>query len=609
MMSSPTTTHPSSARWEAIPRAIASRAAWLLPAIVAIIAIVPAVWALYSQSFATFGRDQGIFQYVAWALRQGDRAYRDIHEINGPLPHAWYMLMQSLGGEDEHVFRSMDTLLLVASYVVAAVTLPRWVGLDLGPDPRTRQRARIQWVLAGVAVLGAQYVVYDWWHTTQREVFYSALVLTSLGLQSIGHTTRDRQRATIAFFFAGLLTSITWFGKPPCAIFSLLQAVVLWLDRDAIQVPLRRVILAAGAGALLVGVSMLGFVIAYADIGRGIEILSKVPRLHHTIWNLSLAGSYRAYNNAPRLDWALATFAGFVLAFRVLKMPRRALLAGVLPIGGFIVFAGQGKAFPYHLHMLTLGTSMAQLVILAALGNEVLKWREAPSVRFHREPRATADASMAASPSRGHHALTIVAVLAALGLGAKSAQDAWLSPGVQGQWASVGATAEKRASRAYFDHFPWGDFFANDLRDAAAYLAFHTRPDERVQTYGFDPYLLFLARRKSASPVIYDFELNVDAALEGGRGARPSPELRSWLLAYREEAEQLVLRSVDASPPAAFVLFDRAPFTHPQDSELDFATHCPKLEHWMVERYERAAVFGTVRIWLRRDVMERRASR
>jgi hypothetical protein len=127
-----------------------------------------------------------------------------------------------------------------------------------------------------------------------------------------------------------------------------------------------------------------------------------------------------------------------------------------------------------------------------------------------------------------------------------------------------------------------------------------------VQVYGFDPYLLFLARRKSASPVMYSFELNVDAALAGGPGARPSDDLRAWLAAYRDEAEALVLRTVEVAPPAAFAVIDNAPFTHAPDGEADFAAHCPKLWPWMTERYERTASFGTVHVWLRRDVALRR---
>ncbi|MBX3204669.1 MAG: hypothetical protein KF764_06340 [Labilithrix sp.] len=563
--------------------AIRARAAWLLPAIVAAIAIVPSALALRAQSFGILGRDQGIFQYVAWALRNGERTYRDIHEINGPLPHAWHVVMQLLGGEDEHVFRSIDTTMLIVVYVAAGLTLPRWIGLELGRGT-ARRRTLSVWALAGLAVLGAAYVRYDWWHTAQREALYSLLVLGSLSLQSIAHTTRSRRRAIVAFALAGITTSLTWFGKPPCAIFSLLQIAVLVLDRKNVAVSLPRAIASAIAGGLAVATGMLAFVLAFEDLGRGLEILSKVPRLHHTIWNETLLGSYRAYNNRPRLDWAAATFAAFVVTFFTLRLPRRALLAGVLPLGGFVVFAGQGKAFPYHLHMLTLGTGVAQLVILGAA---------AQRLQTSRERSARSDA------------VAIAVAIAALALGMKSGEDAWKSPGVRNGWAEAGATPEKRASRAYFERFPWGDYFANDLRDAASYLAFHTRPDERVQTYGFDPYLLFLARRKSASPVIYNFELNVDAALEGGPGARPSDELKSWLVAYRDDAERLVLESVEAAPPAAFTLHDRAPFTFPVNAERDFAEHCPKLFAWMKERYVFTAAFGTVRVWLRRDVAAR----
>ena len=567
--------------------AVRARAPWLLPALVAAIAIVPSALALRAQTFGIFGRDQGIFQYVAWALRHGERVYRDIHEINGPLPHAWHCVMQLLGGEDEHVFRSIDAAMLVAAYVTAGLTLPRWVGLELGSGTR-RRGALVVWGLAGLALLGAQYVRYDWWHTAQREAFYSVLVLTSLSLQSIAHSTRGRRRALVAFGLAGVTTSLTWFGKPPCAIFSVLQVAVLVLDREAVAVPVRRALASAAAAALAVGAAMLAFVLAFEDLGRGLEILSKVPRLHHTIWNETLIGAYRAYNNGPRLDWAMATLAAFFAAFFALKLPRRALLAAVLPLGGFIVFAGQGKAFPYHLHMLTLGTAVAQLVILGAA---------AERLRATRERGARLDVA------------AIAVAVAAIALGLKAGEDAWKSPGLRNGWAEAGSTPEKRASRAYFERFPWGDYFANDLRDAAAYLAFHTRPDERVQTYGFDPYLLFLARRKSASPVIYSFELNVDAALEGGPGARPSAELASWLVAYRDDAERLVLTSVDAAPPAAFTLHDRAPFTFPKDAAQDFAKHCPKLFAWMKERYVFAAAFGTVRVWLRRDVMGRAPGR
>jgi hypothetical protein len=581
-----------SPRLELVTRAIATRSRWLLPSVAASLAVVPVMWALYSQTFAVLGRDQGIFQYVAWALRHGDRAYRDIHEINGPFPHAWYILMQLLGGEDEHVFRTIDTLLLAFVYVAGAGAIPRWVGLAPKSGP-AGLRAAIAWAIAGIAILGAQYVRYDWWHTAQRESLYALFVFSSIALQAVGQTTKRPRAALALFAAAGLLTALPWFGKPPCAIFATLQAVVLWLDRKTLAVRLRAALAAALGGMVATSAAMLAFVATYGDIARAITLLAKVPRLHHTIWNETLLGVYRSYNNAPRLDWAMAMLVTFLVAVRLFSLPRRALLAAILPVGGFVVFAGQGKAFPYHLHMLTLGTSILQLTVLAGAAKvleELPDGNETPNLPLW-------------APG-----LAAVAVVAAVSLGSLAAEDAWLSPGVRGHWAQIGGTREQRGTRRYVDHFPWGDFYANDLRDAAAYLAFHTLPEERVQTYGFDPYVLFLARRKSASPIIYNFELNVDAALRGGPGARPSPELKRWLMDYREEAESLVLTTLDAAPPAAFVLMDRAPFSYPQDAERDLADHCPRLHQWMTERYERTAVFGPVRIWLRRDV-EHRAAR
>ena len=55
-----------------------------------ILASVPFFWvadATHRASLTTLGRDQGIFQYIAWAVRLGDVDYRDIRDVNGPLIH------------------------------------------------------------------------------------------------------------------------------------------------------------------------------------------------------------------------------------------------------------------------------------------------------------------------------------------------------------------------------------------------------------------------------------------------------------------------------------------------------------------------------------------
>src|SRR5262249_12000267 len=111
--------------------------------------------------------------------------------------------------------------------------------------------------------------------------------------------------------------------------------------------------------------------------------------------------------------------------------------------------------------------------------------------------------------------------------------------------------------------------------------------------------------RKSATPIIYTFELNVDPALEGGAGAKPSAEEKRWLLEYRDNAETELLDQIEKSPPAAFVFFDVAPFAEAPDGQLDFAEHCPRAWEWLNERYAAPKRFGNVVIRLRQDVADR----
>jgi hypothetical protein len=541
---------------------------WLVPALAAAACLLASVQALRALTFAPLGRDQGIFQYVAWALRHGARGYRDFHEINGPLPHAWHLLLQSLGGEDEHVFRTIDTAFIVSIYAVASAGTPLLLGR------KSSWPEAVAWALAGVGILGAQYARYDWWHTSQREALYAVLVYGSVTLQVLGHHTRIPRRAALYFGASGALTALTWFGKPPCVVFAMLQVAVLLVDRKNLGVPLRRAIVSGAAGAAASGACILLFTLAYEDWRSGVRILSAVPLLHHTIWNKSLLECYEAYGNGPRIDWAFVTTAIFLGAFFAFRLPRRALLALVLPLGGFAVFAGQGKGFPYHLHMLTLGTGVMELALMAVAAD----WgRRAP---------AWCD---------------LVAV-AALGLGLEARKSAVLSPGIRGSWAEVGATAELRSSTSYLEDFPWGDFFLEDLYQASDYIRKHTRPDDRIQAYGLDPYFLFLSRRQSATPVIYNFELNVDAALEGGSGAALSSSQRSEILAYRGRAESLVLEHVVSAPPAAFVFIDHAPFTYPEDGEADFARHSSTVYRWLDSRYASALRFGKIRVRMRSDL-------
>jgi hypothetical protein len=208
-------------------------------------------------------------------------------------------------------------------------------------------------------------------------------------------------------------------------------------------------------------------------------------------------------------------------------------------------------------------------------------------------------ARAAAGPRRARE---IAPLAAALALGLSACVEAGGSPHRERLWLPGWlAQAPARETEAYFRYFPEYDFFPWEMRRAAAFLREHTRPEDRVQTYGMDPYLLFLARRRSATPYIYLYDLSPGAALAGGLGGVPSEAERRVILEIRDASERDMLARLEADPPAAFVFMDRAPLLSYLDAREDFRAWCPRSSAWFEGRYEEAARMGAFRIYLRRE--------
>jgi len=536
--------------------------------------VLRASWAM---TYATFGRDPGIFQYVAWALSQGERAYVDFREINGPLPHLIHWAFLGLGGADEHRFRVLDVLLGSAVFLFVGRTLVA----SLLPPARVRPATVWACTLGTWAVLMGQYLSFGWWQTAQRESFYDLFLLASLAFQNLA--TRDAAegerrsgwKAAAWLALAGLASSATWFGKPPCLVFTFLQIIALYMLPSPLSRRLR--LLPFLGGVAVVGAYFAWFLHRYGDFRAAFTILVlENPRLYRFIWKRSLLDACVAWGNLPRLIASVSTVVllGYLLWAR--RIARRALLLLVLPVGGLALFFVQSKGFPYHLHPVCAGVYLAWVALVA-------------DTRWLRTfgPWAVA-----------HRPYVASALFAALGtLIVVHALD---NEYVGRSSATEFTTQASRQERAYFKRFPWGDFFAWDLREAARYVQQETAPTDRVQTYGMDPYFLYLAQRLSATPYIYSFELNVDAALQGGSGGSPDEAERTWLKDTAARNEAAMLAALEARPPAAFVFFDKVPFTQPADGRADFERHCPTAYAWVVAHFAPSKDFGTAHVWLRK---------
>lgn len=527
--------------------------------------------ATWRASFEPFGRDQGIFQFVGWAISRGQRDYIDVRDFNGPLVPLIHILFQKLGGANEHVFRWLDLSAFGVGALFVGAVLPGTFGRADSAAPRGVTVARrVAWALASWVVLSGGYLLFDWWSHAQRESFFDDLLLPSIAFQLCAHRPGARPRERHVFLaIAGLLSALTWFGKPSCLVYTLGQAVVVVIDDE---LPGRRGgnLAALAAGAVGACVLMAIALIVYGDTAAYFQSMYAVVwRLHRYIWHKSIVESYLAWDNAPKIHYILATLVAGLAAIGAGILPRRMLVPVVLIVGGIANFVAQGKGFPYHLQSAMVGVHLFWVAAAAALSERIayekLNWRATAAV--------------------------------AVGVGALAVQvtdETWLSPSMNADWYPD-ARAGGPSSERFLTHFTGGDYFAWDLHRAADYLRANTPSDSKIQTYGMDPYIMFLAQRLSATPYIYNFELNVDSALEGN----PSASDRDWLLAtVREHALDLAAR-LQRDPPAAFVAMDRVPYTFPVDADSEFAAHCPEAAAWLRAHYRLAERFGTVRVWLR----------
>ncbi len=564
----------------------------LLPAL--IVALPPLFWVVdgtKKASLAALGRDQGIFQYIAWALTQGAKDYRDVRDVNGPLTHLIHMLFLALGGRDEHRFRVLDLTVTGLSFAFVGACLP-----GIARRTRVLWTERLGWAFAGWVVLSGQYLLYIFWDLAQRESFFDWFMLSGIALQLVAQRqlaakgpARDlegqgRARGASALLaVASGLVVLPIFGKPTYVFFVFAALVALLADDLALTRRRRMALFAIGgaAGAL----TQLAFLARYADVGAFFKIyLVDVPVMYRFIWPRTVAEILSLPGNAVVAALALVTSVVMLGLVYERQMPRRALGVALVPLCGLCSVVVQAKGFPYHFHPVTAGLHLQWLLIVVWLWE---KQRGAPRERTLAR---------------------LAPLLAASVLALRVAAEMPLSPHVQAIWiAEKGKLPEEREEHDFLVYFQTHDFFPWEMRQAAAYLRAHTAKSDRVQTYGMDPYLLFLAERLSATPYIYAYDLNADAALSGGQlrdGLHPNGAEQARIVALRDAHEADLLARLEREPPAAFVFLDKSPLITWQDAWVDFGEHASKAASWVRAHYRQTAVFGDDRVWLRRDLAE-----
>lgn len=551
---------------------------WRAAAVPLALGLPPLFWvvdATRRASLTTLGRDQGIFQFIAWALSHGAIDYRDVRDVNGPLIHLVHLVFLGLGGGGEHAFHVLDLTVTGASFALAGACVP---SVGSGRAPTRLERAL--WAFAAWVVLSGQYLLYGFWDIAQRESFLDWFMLPSVALQLVAQrpspTPLGRGRRVRAALFAlmGALSVVPWFGKPTYAFFTMGQLAALLADRGA-PLPRTRALLSFVAGAVAGAATQIGFLVAYGDPVACLAIqFHDVPSMYRFMWTRS---AFDVLSTPLLGAQALFAVAGSVLLSALVacgEMAPRVLGVALAPLCALGSVLVQAKGFPYHFHPVTAGVALQSLVFVAWLSD-----------RARAAPRGSV---LRIAP-------IAVAVVVTLRVG-----DLLIdSPYLRDSWL-----LQPRAfagSPEYFGHFVRPDFFPEEMREAAAYVRAHTRPADAVQTYGMDPYVLYLAGRGTATPYVYAYELNVDAALAGGTGGRPDAAQAEAIVRMRDAHEADLLRRMMTRPPGALIFIDASPLLTQPDAWADFAAHCRQAASWVEMHYGEAARFGHDHVWLPLD--------
>lgn len=530
--------------------------------------------ALILASYTTLGRDQGIFQYTAWAASRGVRLYHDLRDINGPLITAVHALFLLLGGADEHRFRSLDLAVTAATFFAAGA-------LATELSARRPWQERVLWGAAAMVTLLAQYLRYLPWDLAQRESFANWFMLPGIAL------LLAPRRGKVAHGISGALLTAACFAKPTYALFVFAQGIVVLLSVEPGEGALSRKtrFVSFGVGAALCAAGAALTIMAFGDVQAFVRMYTVESRqLYGFIWPHTMREVYTLpWVTTPVRVGLLTSLASvFLVLARVL--PRRALALALAPACGFFSVVMQGKGFPYHLHPVSESAALVWVTVAIALAHHL---RSGIFLNARAPRRALAGALLLAVT------------------GGVAAHGTWVmrgSPHILNPWTvTLGRTAEARLGRTYLDCFKMPDFFPYEMRQAASYLSAQTPADGTVQLFGMDPYLLFLARRLSATPYIYSYDLNVDAAWNGANETLPEPKnivARDRVQAMGDEHAKDLLARVEAKPASAWVLFDRAPLSSYDSAEEDLARTRPELSRYLHARYEEQASFGGIHVFL-----------
>ena len=509
-----------------------------------------------------YGRDQGIYAVVADAMVHGKAPYKGAWDFKPPGVFLVYAIARVLFGDGVHAVRVLEALGYASLVGAFAIFSKRHVG-DVRPG------------LLGGALALLTHVQLEFWHTGQPESFAAVLLAWALVAATWEPSSRDAastKKLWLAWAGVGALYTMASLLKPPLGGGLLVSLGFVLarerkrqrtteLDVKALAAP----VLAMVAGALVPLALTAGYFQAKHALGD----------LHQTLFVFTPHYTKLGFRSEWFLGFVFLAIEQWTFTFSAFNVFGLALLlalprqgdreaSGAAHVAGMVAFqlvgvALQAKFFPYH-----YGASLPFAGLLAGWGFWKL-WLRARRFSY------VGLVGMAAIVWLLHDARTAT----------RDVEDGFWDRCRQRLRTVTDASIRVEVA----DHlYSVADVDAGENRQVAAWLAAHTKADESVYLYGFEPAIYDLAKRRPATRYVYNV-----------------PQRVTW---GREQARKVLLDDLVADKPAAIVVERRDVFPVVTGDNLDSTASLrtfPELLEMLNEQYVFEQRIGDFEIHVRRE--------
>ena len=390
------------------------------------------------------------------------------------------------------------------------------------------------------------------------------------------------RRQALLLGVVGALSLVPWFGKPTFALFTVAQLVAIAVDDELVSAREEGVCVVRGRRRARRGVALALLVIC----GDALAFVADPARRTCPRFTASLAARARPTSSrtrgARRRPSSRSPARSSSLSLVLLgEMPRAAIALALVPVCalGERRRAGEGVSLPLSPGHRGGAPAVARLRGVAR-GADARRAPEpgAPAARARRGRRSS---SRSASRRR------------------------WKTRRTCARSGSCGAARRPRtaSTREYFAHFPEADFFPFEMRQAAAYLREHTAPGRpRSGLRDGSRTCSFSRGVSSATPYIYAYDLDVDAALAGGTGGVPDDAQSERIRAIRDGARGRPARQARGAAPGGLRLPRSVAAPHRGRRLGRLRGPLPSAAPWVRAHYRETARFGHDHVWLRTNL-------